>query len=153
MQLSPWHFYSKGQLIPIYLFGVSNSPKKRTWKLKFFALAYLGRNFSLVFWENWKKQKVLSKLTDLYFYYFLSCQKLGGMPPLPPSSTGPVKDSISICWLQWHGKFQTLLQQRLERVAPSCCNLKLWPDFCVLNSFVIPSKPCVYSPTKNYSMP
>ena len=31
-----------------------------------FALAYRGRKFSFVFWENWKKRKALSKLTDLY---------------------------------------------------------------------------------------
>ena len=31
-----------------------------------FALAYWGRIFLFVFWEDWKKQKAVSKLTDLY---------------------------------------------------------------------------------------
>ena len=30
-----------------------------------FALAYWDRNFSFVFWENWKYKKALSKLTNL----------------------------------------------------------------------------------------
>jgi hypothetical protein len=33
-------------------------------------LAYWGRNFSYVFWENEKSQKALSKLTDLKLYFF-----------------------------------------------------------------------------------
>ena len=40
--------------------------QKTNLKTQIFALAYWGRNFSFVFWENWKHHKVLSKLTDLY---------------------------------------------------------------------------------------
>ena len=40
-----------------------------------FALAYWGRNFSFVFRENWKNQKALSKLTDLYFLSILGAHK------------------------------------------------------------------------------
>ena len=35
-----------------------------------FALAYWGRNFLFIFWENWKNQKALSKLADLYLPIF-----------------------------------------------------------------------------------
>ena len=38
---------------------------KTNLKTQIFALAYWGRNFSFVFWENWKNQNPLSKLTDL----------------------------------------------------------------------------------------
>ena len=38
-----------------------------------FALAYCGRNFSFVFWENWKNPKALSKLTDFYALYANNC--------------------------------------------------------------------------------
>ena len=46
------HF--KGQLISICLFWGFNSPKKRTWKFKF----KWGRNFSFVFLEELKKNKM-----------------------------------------------------------------------------------------------
>ena len=39
--------------------------QKSNLKIQIFALAYWGRNFSFVFWKNWKNQNVLSKLTDL----------------------------------------------------------------------------------------
>ena len=38
-----------------------------------FALSYCGRNFSFVFWENWKNPKALSKLTDFYALYANNC--------------------------------------------------------------------------------
>ena len=40
--------------------------QKTNLKTQIFALAYLlGQKFFVRFWENWKKQNVLSKLTDL----------------------------------------------------------------------------------------
>ena len=40
--------------------------QKTNLKTQIFAQAYWGRIFLFVFWENWKKQNVLSKSTDLY---------------------------------------------------------------------------------------
>ena len=40
--------------------------QKTNLKILIFALAYLGRNFSFVFWKNWRNKKVLLKLSDLY---------------------------------------------------------------------------------------
>ena len=56
------HVFVKGQLISKEILVSSILPKN---ELEIFALAYWGRNFLFVFWENWKNQKALSKLTDL----------------------------------------------------------------------------------------
>ena len=46
-----------GQIILKCLYGVAKSPKKSTWiSTQIFAQAYWGRNFSFVFWENWKNK-------------------------------------------------------------------------------------------------
>ena len=44
--------YSKGQLISKYLFGIFNSPKKRTKKFDFTTMVFQVELFSFVFWEN-----------------------------------------------------------------------------------------------------
>ena len=43
---------SKGQLISKYLFGIFNSPKKRTKKFDFTTMVFQVELFSFVFWEN-----------------------------------------------------------------------------------------------------
>ena len=55
----------KGQLISKCLFGIFNSPKKRTKKFNFTTMVPQVELFSFVFWENWRHQKDISKLTDL----------------------------------------------------------------------------------------
>ena len=65
-------FFAKGQLISKGHFGVFNSSKKQTWKFNFLPyLAYLGRDFSFVFWKNWKHKNFPLKLVDLYSRPFL----------------------------------------------------------------------------------
>ena len=61
------------------LFSIFNSPKK--WKKKKATLLpwYLGSSLiiSLFFWENWRYQKDISKLTDLLIFteiFFVSVQ-------------------------------------------------------------------------------
>ena len=56
---------AKGQLISKCLFGIFNSPKKRTKKFNFTTILPQVKLFSLVFWENWRHQKDILKLTDL----------------------------------------------------------------------------------------
>ena len=53
-----WSLF-KGQLISKCLFGTNK-------KIDFTAMAPQVELFSFVFWENWRHQKVISKLTDLY---------------------------------------------------------------------------------------
>ena len=53
-------FVLKGQLISKCLFGIFNSPKKMNEKIRLQV-----ELFSFVFWENWKHQKDILKLTDL----------------------------------------------------------------------------------------
>ena len=48
-------FLPKGQLISKCQFGIFNSPKNEQ-----------NKTFLFVFWENWRHQRDLSKLTDLY---------------------------------------------------------------------------------------
>ena len=55
----------KGQLISKCLFGIFNSPKKWTKKIIFTAMVTQVELFSFVFWENWRHQKDISKLTDV----------------------------------------------------------------------------------------
>ena len=73
-------FEVKGQFISKYPFGVFNSSKKTNLKFLISALAYWGRNLSFVFWKNWKKQKDISKLTDLYLLSWNTNANLNGMP-------------------------------------------------------------------------
>ena len=56
----------KGQLISKRLYGIFNSPKKRTKKFDFTTMVPQVELFSFVFWENWRHQKEISKLIDLY---------------------------------------------------------------------------------------
>ena len=56
---------TKGQLISKCLFGIFNSPKKRTKKFDFTTMVPQVELFSFVFWENSRYQKDISKLTDL----------------------------------------------------------------------------------------
>ena len=53
------HFFTllKGQLISKGLFGILNSPKKRTKKLDFTSMIPQVDLFSFVFWEKLKTQK------------------------------------------------------------------------------------------------
>ena len=58
---------AKGQLTSKCLFGIFKSPKKGT--KKFDVTCKYGASsqiVSFVFWENWRHQKNISKLTDLY---------------------------------------------------------------------------------------
>ena len=55
----------KGQLISKGLFGILNSPKKRTKKFDLTTMIPQVELFSFVFWKNWRHQKYISKLTDL----------------------------------------------------------------------------------------
>ena len=48
---------SKGQSISKCLFWCFQFSQKTNLKTQIFALAYLGGNFSFIFWENWKKSK------------------------------------------------------------------------------------------------
>ena len=53
---------SKGQLISKSLFGIFNSPKKRTKKFGFKNMVPQVKLFSFVFWENWKHTKIHFKI-------------------------------------------------------------------------------------------
>ena len=58
---------TKGQLISKCLSGIFNYPKKRTKNFNFTTMVLQVELFSFVFWENWRNQKDISKLTDLYW--------------------------------------------------------------------------------------
>ena len=55
-----------GQLISKRFWGTSISSKKRTNKFDFTTMIPQVDLFSFVFWKNWRLQKTISKLTDLY---------------------------------------------------------------------------------------
>ena len=57
---------TKGQLISKCLFGIFNSTKKRTKKTYLSTMVPQVELFSFVFSKNWRHQKDISKLTDLY---------------------------------------------------------------------------------------
>ena len=62
-----WHTMTtpgKGQLISKCLFGIFNSPKNKRKIRLYFNLK--SNCFRLFFWENWRHQKDISKLTHLY---------------------------------------------------------------------------------------
>ena len=65
------YIVGKGQLISKCLFGIFNSPKNE-WKRSTLLSTMVPQVelFSFVFWENWRHQKVISKLTDLYLPFF-----------------------------------------------------------------------------------
>ena len=67
-------FYTKGQFIFKCLFGMYLQffPKKRTKKFDSTTMVSQVELFSFVFWENWRHQKDISKLTD-----FRRTNKLG----------------------------------------------------------------------------
>ena len=54
-----------GQLITKCLFGIFNSPKKRTKQFNYTTMVPQVDLFSFVFWENSRHQKDILKLTDL----------------------------------------------------------------------------------------
>ena len=60
-----YYCLDKGQLISKGLFGILNSPKKQTKKIDFTTMVPHVKLFLFIFWENWKHQKDISKLTDL----------------------------------------------------------------------------------------
>ena len=60
-----YRWIPKGQLISKCLFGILNSPKKRTKKFKITTVVPQVELFPFVFWKNWRDQKYISKLTDL----------------------------------------------------------------------------------------
>ena len=73
-------------------------------KIQIFAPAYWSRNFSFVFWENWKKQKALSKLTDLFSSStFLSWWvfRLARSIPIRFAQEIPSRLRKYICLLTW----------------------------------------------------
>ena len=53
-------------------FGIFNSPKKKMKKNDFTTMVPQVELFSFIFWENWRHQKDISKLTDLYLVKGLS---------------------------------------------------------------------------------
>ena len=55
----------KGQLISKFLFGFFNSPKKQMKKFDFTTMVPQIELFLFVFWEKWRHQKDILKLTDL----------------------------------------------------------------------------------------
>ena len=55
----------KGQLLSKCLGSIFDSPKKRTKKFDFTTKVPQVELFSFIFWENWRHQKDISKLTDL----------------------------------------------------------------------------------------
>ena len=57
--------FVKGQLISKCLFGTFNSLKKQRKKFDFTTMVPQVELFSLVFWENRRYKKDISKLTDL----------------------------------------------------------------------------------------
>ena len=57
---------AKSQLISKCLFGIFNSPKNQQKKFDFTIMVPQVELFSFVLWENVRKQKDISKLTDLY---------------------------------------------------------------------------------------
>ena len=61
-----WKVPFKGQLISKCIYGILNSPKKLTKKLNFTTTVPQVKLFLFVFLENWRHQKDISKLTDLY---------------------------------------------------------------------------------------
>ena len=56
----------KGQSISKCLFGIFNSLKKQTIRFNFTTMVPQVELFCSFFWENWRHQKDISKLTDLY---------------------------------------------------------------------------------------
>jgi hypothetical protein len=64
-----WKIPFKGQLISKCIFGILNSPKKRRKKLNFTTMVPQVKLFLFVFLENWRHQKDISKLTDLWPYF------------------------------------------------------------------------------------
>ena len=61
-----YHDKTKGQLISKCSFGIFKSPKKGTKKIDFTTMVPQVKLFSFFFWENWRHQKDILKLTDLY---------------------------------------------------------------------------------------
>jgi hypothetical protein len=61
---------TKGQLISKCLFGIFYSSQKQTKKFNFTTMVPQGELFSFILWENWRHQKDISKLTDLYILKF-----------------------------------------------------------------------------------
>ena len=67
--LVPFFYVSfKGQLISKCLSCIFNSPKKQMKKFNFTTMVPQIELFSFVFWENWRHQKDISKLTDLLWH-------------------------------------------------------------------------------------
>ena len=61
-----WIYYchSKGQLISKCIFGIFKSPKKHMIKFDFTTMVPQVELFLFIFWENWRHQKDISKLTS-----------------------------------------------------------------------------------------
>ena len=57
---------TKGQLISKFLFGVINFFQKTNKNKSTWVIIVVKSNFFVRFWKNWRYQKVLLKLTDLY---------------------------------------------------------------------------------------
>ena len=64
------NLHTKGQLISKCLISILNFPKKQTKKFDFTTMVPQVELFLLVFRENWRHKKDISKLTDLYHIYF-----------------------------------------------------------------------------------
>ena len=61
-----WYYMTKGQLISKYLFVIFNSSEKWTKKFDFTTPVPQVKLCLFFFGENWRHQKDISKLTDLY---------------------------------------------------------------------------------------
>ena len=57
---------TKGHLISKSVFGIFNFSKKRPKKINLSTMLPQVEFFSFVFWKNWRHQKDISRLTDLY---------------------------------------------------------------------------------------
>ena len=88
--------------------------QKTNLKTQIFVLAYCGRNFSFVFWENWKNQKVLPKITDLYLDPVYVITK-NGMANLSHHNPWLSRKNTSDVTTQWS---QSLFEVALRIVLP-----------------------------------
>ena len=83
---------------------MSSILRKTNLKMLIFVLAYWGRAFPFIFWENWK-QKALSKLTDLQHGHFTSFWGDGTKAQICFKIYTPlISNRCILCWCIVHQK-------------------------------------------------
>ena len=110
-----------------------------------FALAYQVRHFSFVFWENWRHQKVLSKLIDLQQFIRNNLYTiLTSLSSVLPLFLNP--QTIEFIWCCWPSQIscviisQKLYNFRLLCLLPFVVTNRLHlihsnpPNICVLST-------------------